>query len=136
LNCNNDTAQRRPCASEASTPLLTSTFRSDLSGGGIQGDLLNDNYVYENLPQLTKLDLSNNALGYHLNTIPNNLSLLPKLEYLCVLLLAGPVHALLDVVDRPRARAETACVRWPGRFAPLAHPRVMRYGVGSQTTAL
>lgn len=54
----------------------------DFSGRGLVGELPKDNYVYTNLPQLTRLDLSGNELGYGVVPIPNSIHKLINLEYL------------------------------------------------------
>jgi hypothetical protein len=55
----------------------------NLSGRGLVGELVKDNYVYENLFELRRLDLSHNKLGYGVAPIPNDLAKLQKLEFLC-----------------------------------------------------
>eukprot|EP00892_Ulva_mutabilis_P012396 jgi/Ulvmu1/9529/UM053_0018.1 len=54
----------------------------DFSGRGLVGELSKDNYVYENLPQLKRLDLSGNELGYGVAPIPNSVHKLINIEYL------------------------------------------------------
>lgn len=47
------------------------------------GELPKDNYIYENLTRMKRLDLSGNELGYGVAPIPNSVHKLLNLEYLC-----------------------------------------------------
>lgn len=69
----------------ASNPLLMLFMPvcRDFSGRGLVGELPKDNYIYENLTRMKRLDLSGNELGYGVAPIPNSVHKLLKLEYLC-----------------------------------------------------
>lgn len=56
---------------------------SDFSGRGLVGELVKDNFVYASMTELRMLDLSDNNIGYGVAPIPNDLSKLQKVEYLC-----------------------------------------------------
>jgi hypothetical protein len=47
------------------------------------GELVKDNYVYASMTELRKFDISDNNIGYGVAPIPNDLSKLQKVEYLC-----------------------------------------------------
>lgn len=56
---------------------------SNFANRELVGELIKDNYVYENLPLLRNLNLRGNQLGYGVAPIPNDIAKLTNLNYLC-----------------------------------------------------
>ena len=74
----------RACSAHVNTHLTVLCTCRSFAGKGYSGQLSNDDFIYYSLPLLKKVDLSGNQIS---GPIPDNLSKLPSLTYLCALAL-------------------------------------------------
>ncbi|NJR43499.1 MAG: hypothetical protein HC767_13410 [Akkermansiaceae bacterium] len=75
--------------------LIAALACRNFSNRGLVGELIKDNFIYENLPMLRNFNFRGNQLGYGVAPIPNDIAKLLNLEYLCASFPAVPVSYFL-----------------------------------------